>query len=358
MSDSQARALFPGAQFRLGMYVRIGRYSLFTYKYILGTLETMLTDSCIHFMCAKYRLFVNTPVFVPDQCVCKYWSCIRLIAYVWVRNWLSMRAQYIMYMSVVHVLKCPRCSCTYRRYVATSTRKKAMNELTEWQAGEVGGAVKYSWKFSVPKGCRQVRWHFTHKTERIESIGEYQSCMVVSGDENRSDLDVRWWAWSAARAVRPAFPPATRPPLAFGLCFLLSLPLLLRLRRAHTSASILVRIAVYLQTHPKFTAGFGDNRPCRKCHLISVCDLKSNYISFFMMRAIISIFCETNDLVTQVLSDTSNGSAIRQGVGRHHGQRGCLGRQLRGEAGSTDCHCVRLSRDARPRDGAGWAAAG
>ena len=101
MSDSQARALFPGAQFRLGMYVRIGRYSLFTYKYILGTLETTLTDICIHFMCAKYRLYVNTPVFVPDQCVCKYWSCMQI-------NCIRVGAELIVHARAIYYVHVSR----------------------------------------------------------------------------------------------------------------------------------------------------------------------------------------------------------------------------------------------------------
>jgi hypothetical protein len=41
-------------------------------------------------------------------------------------------------------------------YVATSTRKSATSGLKEWQEGEMGGATKYSWQFSIPNGCRQA----------------------------------------------------------------------------------------------------------------------------------------------------------------------------------------------------------
>ena len=42
-------------------------------------------------------------------------------------------------------------------YVATATRRSAVDELREWQEGEMGGReLKYTWVFTIPKGCRQA----------------------------------------------------------------------------------------------------------------------------------------------------------------------------------------------------------
>ena len=42
-------------------------------------------------------------------------------------------------------------------YVATSTRKGAISDLRDWQREEMGGLeVKYTWVFTIPKGCRQA----------------------------------------------------------------------------------------------------------------------------------------------------------------------------------------------------------
>ena len=41
-------------------------------------------------------------------------------------------------------------------YVATSTREAAAEGLMGWQAGEMGSEVKYRWRFTIPKGCRQA----------------------------------------------------------------------------------------------------------------------------------------------------------------------------------------------------------
>ena len=42
-------------------------------------------------------------------------------------------------------------------FVATSTRREAIQQLAEWQGGETGFRPKVSWVFTVPAGCQQVR---------------------------------------------------------------------------------------------------------------------------------------------------------------------------------------------------------
>ena len=41
-------------------------------------------------------------------------------------------------------------------FVATSTSEAAAEGLMGWQAGEMGSEVKYRWRFTIPKGCRQA----------------------------------------------------------------------------------------------------------------------------------------------------------------------------------------------------------
>ena len=42
-------------------------------------------------------------------------------------------------------------------YVATATRRGVVKELREWQQSEMGGReLKYTWVFTIPKGCRQA----------------------------------------------------------------------------------------------------------------------------------------------------------------------------------------------------------
>jgi len=51
-------------------------------------------------------------------------------------------------------------------YVATATRRSAVDELREWQEGEMGGReLKYTWVFTIPKGCRQAT--------KISSVSHY-----------------------------------------------------------------------------------------------------------------------------------------------------------------------------------------
>ena len=53
-------------------------------------------------------------------------------------------------------------------YVATTTRKGILHsdgDLRGWQEGEMGAEAKYSWKFTIPKGCRQAA--------RISNVSAY-----------------------------------------------------------------------------------------------------------------------------------------------------------------------------------------
>lgn len=59
-------------------------------------------------------------------------------------------------------------------YVATSTRKGATNDLVEWQAGEMGAEVKYRWRFSIPKGCRQAA-----KISDVSAYGDEHQVLLV-----------------------------------------------------------------------------------------------------------------------------------------------------------------------------------
>ena len=59
-------------------------------------------------------------------------------------------------------------------YVATSTRKRATGDLKEWQEGEMGGAAQYSWKFSIPSGCRQAT-----KIDEVSAYGNEHEVLLV-----------------------------------------------------------------------------------------------------------------------------------------------------------------------------------
>ncbi len=59
-------------------------------------------------------------------------------------------------------------------YVATSTRKSATSGLKEWQEGEMGGAAQYSWKFSIPSGCRQAT-----KIDEVSAYGNEHEVLLV-----------------------------------------------------------------------------------------------------------------------------------------------------------------------------------
>jgi hypothetical protein len=59
-------------------------------------------------------------------------------------------------------------------YVATSTRKSATSGLKEWQEGEMGGAAKYSWKFTIPNGCRQAT-----KIDEVSAYGNEHEVLLV-----------------------------------------------------------------------------------------------------------------------------------------------------------------------------------
>jgi hypothetical protein len=59
-------------------------------------------------------------------------------------------------------------------YVATSTRKRAMGDLKEWQKEEMGGATKYSWQFTIPNGCRQAT-----KIHEVSAYGDEHEVLLV-----------------------------------------------------------------------------------------------------------------------------------------------------------------------------------
>ena len=61
-----------------------------------------------------------------------------------------------------------------RMYVATSTRKSSTDGLLEWQAGEMGTAVQYRWRFSIPKGCRQAV-----KISDVSGYGDEHEVLLV-----------------------------------------------------------------------------------------------------------------------------------------------------------------------------------
>ena len=107
MSKAQARMLEPGEKYRLGMYVATSKRK----------------STLAH--------FASCPVF-PSGAT---WCVRASIA------WLAVEAHAGCLVGYI---------CDYWLVAA------AIGQLKEWQEGEMGGEVKFTWRFSIPKGCRQA----------------------------------------------------------------------------------------------------------------------------------------------------------------------------------------------------------
>ena len=59
-------------------------------------------------------------------------------------------------------------------YVATSTREAAAEGLMGWQAREMGSEVKYRWRLTLPKGCRQAA-----KISGVSAYGDEHEVLLV-----------------------------------------------------------------------------------------------------------------------------------------------------------------------------------
>eukprot|EP01043_Picozoa_sp_COSAG02_P012198 COSAG02_NODE_468_length_21758_cov_41.206796_8_plen_583_part_00 len=59
-------------------------------------------------------------------------------------------------------------------YVATSTRKCATGSLKEWQEREMGGSTRYSWQFTIPKGCHQAT-----EIHEVSAYGDEHEVLLV-----------------------------------------------------------------------------------------------------------------------------------------------------------------------------------
>ena len=80
-------------------------------------------------------------------------------------------------------------------YVCTSTAKSVVNSSSDirgWQEGEMGTDVKYTWVFSVPKGCRQVncttQW-FLRGSSIVAFLAGYKGLECVSSRRREGGVD-------------------------------------------------------------------------------------------------------------------------------------------------------------------------
>ena len=66
-------------------------------------------------------------------------------------------------------------------YVGTTTRKAVLRQggdLRKWWEGEMGEEAVYSWKFTIPRGCRQAT--------RIQDVSAHKEC--EAGHTTKNDF--------------------------------------------------------------------------------------------------------------------------------------------------------------------------